>query len=379
MIKMFPKPENRISFPTDYHCIVDRISKINPIQYAKTRNFIDGSVTYLSPYISKGVINVKQVLETMLAKGHHAASIEKFLQELAWREYFQRVWQARGDTLFQDIRQPQADVSHHQMIKAIEDANTGIAVIDKLIQEFYQSGYLHNHLRMYVASISCNIGKAHWAAPSQWMYYHLLDGDLASNTCSWQWVAGSFSSKKYYCNQENINRYTNSHQTNTFLDIITENLPTAAIPNVLKSTTALRLKTSLPDLPKPAIDVSKPTLIYNSYNLDPLWRSNEVVNRVLLLEPSHFKQYPVSEKVIEFVLALSKNIHAIQLMVGEASELAELYKKSDFGENGLISKEHPAFTHYPGLRDERNWMFPEVRGYFNSFFSFWKKCERYLK
>lgn len=376
---MFPQPENRISFPTDYDSIIDRVSKVNPIQYAKTRNFINGSVTYLSPYISRGVISVKQVQAAALANGHHPASIEKFLQELAWREYFQRVWQARGDTLFQDMKQPQADVYHHQMIKAIEDANTGIAVVDKLIREFYQSGYLHNHLRMYVASIACNIGKAHWTAPARWMYYHLLDGDLASNTCSWQWVAGSFSSKKYFCNQENINRYTNSYQTNTFLDTTTENLSTASIPEVLKSTIELQLNTFLPELSKPAIDISKPTLIYNSYNLDPLWRSNQDVNRVLLLEPSHFEQYPVSEKVIEFILALSKNISAIKLMVGEVSELVELYKTSEFGQNGLISKEHPAFTHYRGLRDERSWMYPEVRGYNNSFFSFWKKCERYLK
>ncbi len=344
----------------------------------KARNFIDGAVTYLSPYISRGVISVKQVQDAVLAKGHHPADIEKFLQELAWHEYFQRVWQAKGDALFQDIKQPQIDVLHNQLIEAVVEGKTGITAIDKSIREFYETGYLHNHVRMYVASIVCNIGKAHWSAPAQWMYYHLLDGDLASNTCSWQWIAGAFSPKKYYCNQENINRYTHSHQTNTFLDTTTESLPTAALPEVLKSTLELRLKISMPSIPKPTIDLSKPTLIYNSYNLDPLWRKEADANRVLLLEPSHFHRFPVGEKVLDFILALSKNISNIKLMVGEVSELAGLYKNSGLVNNALISKEHPAFTHYAGPKDDRDWMYPEVKGYFNSFFSFWKKCERLM-
>jgi deoxyribodipyrimidine photo-lyase len=379
MSELFPQPDNRISFPTNYDLIIERLAKINPVQYGKTRNFINGAVTYLSPYISRGVISVKQVQESVLAKGHHPASIEKFLQELAWREYFQRVWQAKCNSLFQDMKQPQEDVVHHSMVKAIADAKTGITAIDQSILEFYQTGYLHNHLRMYVASIACNVGKAHWSAPAQWMYYHLLDGDLASNTCSWQWVAGAFSSKKYYCNQENINRYTHSNQTNTFLDGATESLPDAAVPDALKATIDLNLQTKLPAVSTPLIDTTKPTLIYNSYNLDPLWRKEEVVNRILLIEPSHFKMFPLSEKVLEFITNLAKNIPNCQVMVGEVSELQMLYKNSALGEIRLISKEHPAFTYYPGAKDARDWIYPEVSGYYNSFFSFWKQAEKFTK
>ena len=374
MTGKFPKPENRISFPTDYDSILERITKINPVQYGKTRNFIDGAVTYLSPYISRGVISVKQVQDAVLAKGFPPSMIEKFRQELAWREYFQRVWQSKGDGLFQDMKQLQTDILHNQMIESIMNANTGISVIDKLIDEFYETGYLHNHVRMYIASISCNTGKAHWSAPAQWMYYYLLDGDLASNTCSWQWVAGAFSSKKYYCNQENINRYTHSHQSQTFLDAATETLADASVPEALKSTLDLNLKTTLPIVAKPIIDVNKPTLIYNSYNLDPLWRKQEDVNRILLLEPSHFQKFPVSEKVLDFIIQLSRNIPNCQLMVGEVDELKAWYKDINVNESSLISKEHPAFSYYSGIKDERDWMYPSVVGNFNSFFSFWKKC-----
>ncbi len=379
MNELFSREQKMIAFPVDYHSIIERIDKINPVQYSKTRNFIDGAVTHLSPYISRGVISVKQVQDAIMAKGYHAATIEKFLQELAWREYFQRVWQAKGKTLFADMKQTQADVAHQKMIKAIADASTGITAIDNQILEFYETGYMHNHVRMYVASIACNMGKAHWSAPSRWMYYHLLDGDLASNTCSWQWVAGTFSSKKYYCNQENINRYTYTSQVQTFLDMPTEALSNTLLPDALNATVDLKLKTTLPKVLRPVIDTNKPTLIYNSYNLDPLWRKEEDVNRVLLLEPSHFEKFPVSEKVLEFIASLSDNIPNCQLMIGEVAELKTYYQHSALLENAFVSKEHPAFDYYPGTKDPRDWIYPDIGGYFNSFFSYWKKCAKFLR
>ncbi|MFM8850257.1 MAG: deoxyribodipyrimidine photolyase, partial [Cytophagales bacterium] len=138
----------------------------------------------------------------------------------------------------------------------------------------------------------------------------------------------------------------------------------------------LNLTTRLPSLPKPVIDTTKPTLIYNTYNLDPLWRKDEDANRVLLLEPSHFQKYPVSDKVIEFIIALSRNIANVRIWVGEIGELESLYKTSLLGTIGIISKEHPAFIYYPGQKDAREWMYPGVTGYFGSFFSYWKKCEK---
>ncbi|WP_236675833.1 FAD-binding domain-containing protein [Chryseolinea lacunae] len=358
---------------------MERIDEIDPIQYGKTRNYTHGAVTYLSPYISRGVISVRQVQEAILAKGFLPGEIEKFLQELAWREYFQRVWQSKGAAIFEDVKQPQTNVVHRQMIDAIANATTGIDAIDNSIQEFYKTGYLHNHVRMYIASIACNIGQAHWLMPSRWMYAHLLDGDLASNMLSWQWVAGAFANKKYYCNQENINRYTNHYQQNTFLDRATETLAFGFSPPELKSIFRWELGTRLPSIPKPRIDVSKPTLLYNSYNLDPLWRKSEDVNRILLLEPSHFQKYPVSEKVVDFILSLSKNIKGLQWMIGEIADLQAFYQDSIARESVFVSKEHPAFTHYPGVKDNREWLYPQVTGYYPSFSSFWKLCNSKAK
>ena len=369
-----------VDFPASHQQIIERINHINPIKYSKTRNFINGDVTYLSPYISRGVITVKQVMETVLRKGYKPNQIEKFLQELSWREYYQRVWQHVGDDIWNDIKQPQPDVLHHQMIKAVEYAATGIDVIDEQIKKLCRSGYMHNHVRMYTASLVCNIAKAHWLQPSKWMYYHLLDGDIASNNCSWQWIAAAFASKKYYFNQENVNKYSFSNQQNTSIDKRYEEIISMPVPYTLNPTIDLSLQTKLPVTEIPALDINKPTLIYNSYNLDMTWRKDEDVNRVLLLEPSHFKKYSVSENVIKFIIDLSKNIDGIVLCTAEIADILNLYKNSSSLDTGwIISKEHPAFTYYPGIKDSRDWMFSEVNGYYNSFFSYWKKCEKFLK
>lgn len=363
-------------FPISYNEILNRIDAINPEAYARTRNFTDGAVTYLSPYISRGIISLKQVADTVIAKGYTISQAERLFQELAWREYFQRVWQAKDNLIETDLKQAQTDVLHHEMLLALLEATTGIEVIDASILNLYSSGYMHNHLRMYTASIACNIARAYWQLPAKWLYYHLLDGDVASNNCSWQWVAGSFSSKKYYCNQENINKYTNTYQTNTFLETSYEALPGSAVPVHLLERSALHLKTTLPATTPPVIDDNLPTLIYNSYNLDPGWRETDNVNRVLLLEPSHFEKYPVSERVLTFILSVAANIKSVQVFCGEFNELLALYKEKQ--ESNFIFKEHPAFSHYKGIQDERTWMFEEVKGYHPSFFKYWKKCRKLL-
>jgi deoxyribodipyrimidine photo-lyase len=361
-----------MEFPTTYNSIIQRLENIHPIQYAKTRNFIDGNVTYLSPYVSRGVVSLRQVAAQSLKK-YQPHQIQKFLQELAWREYWQRVWQNMGDKIFTDIKHEQPQVLHNGMITAIENAATGIEAIDQHIKLLYEKGYMHNHVRMYVSSIACNIAKAHWLQPAQWMYYHLLDGDLASNSLSWQWVAGPFSSKKYYCNQENINRYTYSKQQGTFLDYPYEMLTQMEIPEVLKDVAIFSAVTKLPVTELPTIKDGLPVLIYNAYNLDPNWHAAEKANRILLLEPSHYKKFPVSEKVVQFIIDLSKNIKGIQIFTGEFTEI-----KSIATANEIIYKSHPAYIHYSGTAEKYDELFPEVTGYYASFSAYWKKCEKYL-
>lgn len=357
-------------FPTLYSEILNRLDQLKPISYGKNRNFIDGDVSYLSPYISRGVISTKFVMNRLLMRGFEHSKIEKFIQELAWRDYWQQVWISKGDQINQDLKSAQEPVHNWQISEALIKGETGIEAIDMSIRRFYQTGYLHNHIRMYIASIACNIAKSHWNLPARWMYYHLLDADWASNALSWQWVAGTNSAKKYYVNQDNINKYCYTKQKGTFLDLSYEAIPNLEVPQVLVKIVNPEVMANLPEKQAILINPELPTLIYNFYNLDPLWKNDVPSNRILLLEPSHFSAYPIAKKSMEFLLALGKNIIGLQIFIGELSELIDAYQISK-----IYYKEHPLNNHYKGIRENRDWMF-DVSGYFPSFFGYWKKCKK---
>ena len=361
-----------VMFPTSYKEIIQRVFNVNPVKYGATRNYENGSVSYLSPYISRGVISTKFVLDVILKKGYPPSKVEKFIQELAWRDYWQQVWIKKGDLINTDLKKEQEGVTNKGISKSIVSVNTGIMAIDLAVKKFYKTGYLHNHLRMYIASLSCNLAKSHWKAPAKWMYYHLLDADWASNALSWQWVAGTNSQKKYYANQENINKYCSTSQKDTFLDVPYEDFLTLEIPEKLVDTEFLKLKTILPKKSLVLIKDFRSTCIYNFYNLDPLWKNDISANRILLLEPSHFHTYAISQKSIDFMLDLSINIPDIQVYVGEFENLV-----NEFNLENVYYKEHPLNKHYKGIEEPRDWMF-SVKEYPASFFSFWKKCKKEL-
>ena len=361
-------------FPTSYDEILQRVRRIDPVKYSSTRNYINGAVTYLSPYISRGIISTKFILSEVLNRGYKPSQIEKFIQELAWRDYWQQLWIAKGESINKDLKNKQIPVSNYSISKAIVEGKTNIIAIDKAINQFYKTGYLHNHLRMYIASMACNVANSHWKIPAKWMYYHLTDADWASNALSWQWVAGTNSNKKYVANQDNINKYSFSNQKNSFLDISYEAFSKLEIPEILKDTPPIELITPLPNKKEIVINEKLPIYIYNFYNLDTLWKKNELANRILLLEPSHFEEYPVCQKTIDFIINIAKdNIPNIKIYVGEFNELNTTYKSRE-----IYYKEHPLNNHYHGTEEPREWMF-DVKGYYPSFFSFWKKCKKQLR
>ena len=176
-------------FTTKYDEILKKVDSINPVKYAVTRNFKNGHVTKLSPYISRGVISTRFIYEKLVEKGFNLKKCEKFIQELAWRDFWQQIWVAKGFLINEDLKRPQEDVNDYKISESLVQAKTGINSVDDEINNLYDNGYMHNHMRMYVASIATNIAKSHWKNPAKWMYYHLLDGDWASNALSWQWVA----------------------------------------------------------------------------------------------------------------------------------------------------------------------------------------------
>lgn len=191
---------------------LDRIAAIRPRDYERTRNHLEGAVSGLSPYITHGLVTLREVLagvneKTALSIGH------KFVYELGWREFFRHVWALRGGDILNSLWEgPLPDEAYTQAIPAdVRTAATGVAVIDEAVRTLYATGGLHNHARMWLASYLVHLRRVHWRAGADWMVAHLLDGDLASNHLSWQWVAGTASHKPYLFNAENVARYAPRH------------------------------------------------------------------------------------------------------------------------------------------------------------------------
>ena len=185
---------------------LSRAATIEPARYARTRNYLDGDVTRLSPYITHGLINIPELLRNIGARSALSWD-DKIVFEFGWREYFHHVWDRLGADIWREPHAPPASNYADALPDDIRSAATGIAIIDQQICELYRTGYLHNHARMWIASYVVHIRKVSWQAGARWMYAHLLDGDLASNTLSWQWVAGTWTGKPYLFNAENVARY----------------------------------------------------------------------------------------------------------------------------------------------------------------------------
>ena len=208
-----------------------RLAAVNPTAYARTRNALDGQVTRLSPYLTHGFLSLREVYAAVHAR-HPLDARHKFVFELGWRAYYRHVWSHLGNRIHQSLHAGLLpdDAYLPDMPADVLEARTGIAAIDLAVRELYETGYIHNHARMWLASYLVHLRKVHWHAGAQWMLGHLLDGDVASNHLSWQWVAGTGSSKPYLFNADNVARYAPAHWhcPNTVIDTSYEALDAVA-------------------------------------------------------------------------------------------------------------------------------------------------------
>jgi len=361
--------------------LLDRIDAIDPVKYGKTRNFLWGSVSELSPYVSRGVISTKQIRDRILENGH--TQNERLFQQLAWRDYFQRVGQVYPNLDQKNVKNDPSHFLSNQMPTAILEANTGIKAIDDGLKRLYDTGMMHNHMRMYVAMLVCNVARTDWKTGARWMFHHLKDADFASNHLSWQWVCGAFSSKQYFANQENINKYCNTKQTGTFLDVDYDRFYRMDVPEVLQSRSDYSIDKQPVGLKISEIqshrnfDSSAPIALYHPYHLDPQWRSTEPVNRLFLWDPNWLERFPVSLKFQSIIQELAHEIPSLIFVSGDVKSLKVQFPYLEF-----YTREHPHFSTSlsEGLSvDDRDWMFPSVAGNYPSFFAFWKAAEKSLK
>jgi deoxyribodipyrimidine photo-lyase len=183
------------------------LEALDPKRYAVTRNHLQGSVSGLSPYFTHGFLSLREAVDTIRER-ERLVSSDKLYAEFAWRSFFHHVWAHQGDAIVKDLLPAIPNVRYVNELPAdIREGRTGLAVIDQAVTTLYSTGYLHNHARMWLASYIVHLRHVHWRVGADWLYGHLLDGDLASNHLSWQWVAGTFSTKPYLFNAENVAKY----------------------------------------------------------------------------------------------------------------------------------------------------------------------------
>ena len=219
---------------------LDNFVENNLSEYSRLRNFDFGpdkrsNISCISPYISHGILNELEVIDKALKKFSFSKN-EKFIQEVLWRTYW-KGWLELRPNVWTDyiielkiIREKYKD--NKDYLNAI-DGNTNIECFNEWVKELKEFNYLHNHTRMWFASIWIFTLNLPWQLGAEFFMKHLYDGDAASNTLGWRWVAGIQTQGKHYLASEwNIKKFTNNRFNNINLN---ENAPPKVSEKIYKA------------------------------------------------------------------------------------------------------------------------------------------------
>ena len=198
----------------------------NLSDYSRLRNFDFGpdkrdNVSCLSPYVTHGVLNEIEIIKKSLAKFSFSKN-EKFIQEVLWRTYW-KGWLELRPNVWTDYLVGLKNLrekfrNNKEYLNAIE-GNTNIECFNEWVKELKENNYLHNHTRMWFASIWIFTLDLPWQLGAEFFMQHLYDGDAASNTLGWRWVAGVQTQGKHYLASEwNIKKFTNNRFNNIKLN-----------------------------------------------------------------------------------------------------------------------------------------------------------------
>ena len=190
--------------------------------YSFKRNFDLGpknksNVSCLSPYISHRLITEYEVAKTVLAKFPYQ-KVEKYIQEIFWRVYW-KGWLELRPQVWTDFIEDLKGLKEDESYKKAINGETQIECFNDWVKELKENNYLHNHTRMWFASIWIFTLNLPWQKGAEFFMKHLYDGDAASNTLSWRWVAGLQTKGKHYVAQSwNISKFTNNKYKNVKLN-----------------------------------------------------------------------------------------------------------------------------------------------------------------
>ncbi len=205
---------------------LDNFVENNLMEYSRLRNFDFGptkrsNISCLSPYITHGIINEQEVIQKSLNKFSFSKN-EKFIQEVLWRTYWKGWLELRPNVwtdYLVELNQIKNEFQKNENYLSAIDGKTNIGCFNEWVKELKENNYLHNHTRMWFASIWIFTLELPWQLGAEFFMQHLYDGDAASNTLGWRWVAGVQTQGKHYLASEwNIKKFTNNRFQNIKLN-----------------------------------------------------------------------------------------------------------------------------------------------------------------
>ena len=368
-----------MNFPTSRNNVLkkfDDFIKKNILDYNKLRNFDFGiqnrkNISSLSPYVSHGIISETEIINKVLKK-HLFNKTDKFIQEVLWRIYWKGWLELRpmlwNDYLIKLKSLNEKYKTNENYLNALE-GKTSINCFNDWVGELKENNYLHNHARMWFASIWIFTLKLPWQKGAEFFLKYLLDGDAASNTLSWRWVGGLQTKGKNYSAQSwNIEKFTNKKYSNVKL-----------IENALPLMDKREYKVT--EIENTSEDQKKNNLIFfesdlnlKSYNVD------SYKNVYCLLLDNDKRKIKLDQKVLDFKREILRNhIKSIskEIKFLENSESLNLFNQTkefdviypSIGENMSFIK-HLRKTKNINFRFVKNdkdlfcWKFSN-KGYFN--------------
>ena len=346
----------------------------NLAEYSKLRNFDFGpekrsNVSCLSPYITHGIINEQEIIKKSLGKFSFSKN-EKFIQEVLWRTYWKGWLELRPNVwsdYLTELIKIKENLKNNQNYKNAIEGKTKIDCFNQWVIELKENNYLHNHTRMWFASIWIFTLELPWQLGAEFFMQHLYDGDAASNTLGWRWVAGVQTQGKHYLASEwNIKKFT----TNRFNNIkLNENAP----PKVSEKTYSIIKQ----DFSNPQNIEDKSLLIFdNNLSFEITDFQNYKFKKIyLVLSENDNRSIKLSEKVLKFKSLLiedqkqrlkAKSINYEVISISEIKDIQNCYSLyPSVGENlDYLNLNNSKITFLYRKLDQYSWQYCN-KGFFN--------------
>jgi len=354
---------------------LNRFVENNLFEYSKLRNFDFGpsnrsNISCLSPYITHGIISELELIKKSLSKFSFTKN-EKFIQEILWRTYWKGWLELRPNVwtdYLNELKKIREEFKDNADYKNAIEGKTNIECFNEWVNELKKNNYLHNHARMWFASIWIFTLNLPWQLGSEFFMKHLYDGDAAANTLGWRWVAGiQTQGKNYLASEWNIKKFTNNRFNNI-------KLKESAPPKINDKT----YSASKLEFNNPQNIENKDLLIFeNNLSFENTDFNNQKFKKILLVSnKNENRTIKLSEKVLKFKSLLiedqKKRLEekSINCEIIDLSEIKNFYIDSyglypNVGENlDYVNKNNFKIEFLYRKLDQFSWQFCN-KGFFN--------------